>query len=231
MIGRLARLSGLVVAYLSVGTVCAALLGFAWLARSGRFEGERGRQLLALLRGDELPLPAPPEKPAPADAEEAPYAARIEQRARISRDLELRELALDQGLKTVLFEQQKLDEERQRLSVARAGFDQQLKTVRESALSAARSNVQVTLENLTAKQAKQQLLEMMANGQIEYAVSLLAGMPIDKRADILNEFKGGDEPLKLAEILREMGQGDPEAALAERTQAEWNASNPPPPER
>lgn len=231
MIGRMARLLGLLVAYLCVGTVCAGLLGLGWLARSGRFEGERGRQLMALVRGDELPPPAPPEAPAAADAEEAPYAARVEQRALIALDLELRELALDQGLKTVLFERQRLDDERQRLSVVRAGFDQQLKSVRESALSAARSNVQVTLENLTAKQAKQQLLEMMASGQIEYAVSLLAAMPIDKRADILNEFKAGDEPLKLAEILREMGQGDPEAALAEQTQADLNASNPPPAER
>jgi hypothetical protein len=187
--------------------------------------------MLALLRGEELPRQAaPPPDASQTDVEEAPYAARVELRAGLARDLELRELALDQGLKTVLFEQQKLQDERQRWGLVRAGFEQELKALREGALSAARINVQVTLENLTAKQAKQQLLEMMTGGQIEYAVSLLAAMPIDKRADILNEFKVGDEPQKLAEILREMGQGDPEAALAAKTQADLNATDPTPPE-
>lgn len=225
MIGRLMRMIGLAIAYLSVGTVAAALLGLGWMSRSGRLDGARGEQIVALLRGQELP--ATPQSAAPTkaeDVEQPSFASLEEKRELLRRDLELRELALDQGLKTVLLEQEKVSDERQRFNVVRTGFEEELKALREGAKGAARGNVQQTLENLAAKAAKQQLLEMIAGGQIEYAVSLLSAMPIDKRADILNEFKAGDEPQKLAEILREMGQGDPEVALADETQAALDAA-------
>ena len=51
-----------------------------WLARSGRFDGVRGEQMLALLRGEELPRQAaPPPDASQTDVEEAPYADRVEQ--------------------------------------------------------------------------------------------------------------------------------------------------------
>lgn len=225
MIGRAMRFLVLLMAYTAVATLLASAVGLGLMARSGRFEGERGRLIASLLRGEDIPRAASKrERPPEVDIEQPPFAKVEERRALVRRDVELRELALDQGLKSVRYEQAKLTDERNRFQLVRDGFDQNLTAVREGAVAAARTTVQQTLENLSAKQAKQQVLEMLGVNEIDHVVSLLAAMPIDKRTDILNEFKTDDEPQQLAEILREMRKGDPEVALVDKTQQQLDPS-------
>jgi Mg/Co/Ni transporter MgtE len=75
--------------------------------------------------------------------------------------------------------------------------------------------VQRTLEALPPDQSKDQLLRMWKNGQNKDVVSILKGMPIDKRKKVMGEFEGEEQRLVLNEMLSMFLDGEPTASLIE----------------
>jgi hypothetical protein len=94
--------------------------------------------------------------------------------------------------------------------------------------------VQVTLEAIAPKQAKEQLVKMLqdpkspANDPMEDTVRILKAMPLDKRKKILAEFKTPEEVKTLAEILRvvRLGGSDTELMRDTRAQLQQQGVNP-----
>ncbi len=72
-------------------------------------------------------------------------------------------------------------------------------------------------ENIKPKQAKEQILKMLDNQEMNEVVTILSGMPIGKRAKIVGEFKTPEETEKLDEILRLIRCGVPEVNLIDKT--------------
>jgi flagellar motility protein MotE (MotC chaperone) len=147
-----------------------------------------------------------------------------EARALKARDLELREQELRNQLNLIRQEQSKLVAEADRYQRVQNDFEQRLKMLREGAIATNLENARLILENMKAKQAKEQIQLMLEAGEMKQAVALLSNMPIEKRAKIITEFKTDSDSEQLAEMLRLIRQGEPEVTLIDETNENLNRS-------
>jgi stress-induced morphogen len=219
--GLLARLMTLG-AYLCVATVVAALAGVIYLRSSGRLNDDRIDRLLAVAQG--IDTKETKSEQAVGDnaneTEQPSYEDHEQARELQSHNLEMREQALKSGLDRIRFEQSKVAREKEIYDALENAFDTQLEALRTKALSSGRENVRMIWENIKPKQAKEQILKMLDNQEMNEVVTILSGMPIGKRAKIVSEFKTGDETARLDEVLRLIRSGVPEVNLIDKTRSQ-----------
>ena len=231
--GRLfGRLAGLF-AYFCVATLIAQMSAVAYLRATNRLDDARIARAVDALRGVEpAPTPEGPkaEKEDPSLAEEPSLDEREATRDLAARNLELREQSVKSGVDRMLYEKNALTQEKERYELIKRTFEEQLAALREGALSSGRESVRLIWENIKPKQAKEQILRMLGDNQLGEVVTILTAMPIDKRAEIVTEFKTPDEADKLDEILQQILEGVPEVALIDETNQQvkpQSASNTP----
>jgi hypothetical protein len=214
----LGALMGLVT-YFCVATLLAAGATLAYLRLSDTLTDDTVQKIVAVLEGAELfdPNREAPQKPKSEDSEQPSYEDREQARDLQARNLELREQALNSRLDLVRAEQRALVADKERHERLKEAFTNQLTALREGTTSSGRENVRMIWENIKPKQAKEQILQMLAAQEINEVVALLSAMPIDRRAKIVGEFKTPDETAKLDEILRLIREGIPEINLVEKT--------------
>jgi hypothetical protein len=227
MIGKLARGFGMLFVYLCVATILTEAIGLGFLAFRGRLTGENVHQVLAIAQGVDLQSQrqaaeeerrkTPAEQTSPQDIAQA-LAVKM-------RNLELRELGVQNALSRVRAEQEKLTGEKDQYVLAKTKFDQSLKATRDAALGAGMEEVRTTLEAVKPKQAKEQIVKMLDANEMTEVVRLFSAMTAAKRAKIIAEFKTEEEAKKLSEILRLIRQGSEEATLSDKTQQQLQPVN------
>jgi hypothetical protein len=216
--------------YFCTATLIAECLFAAWLRSAWHLDRARLAQVVAVLQGGAAPSAAaaapaqakPPEVP----PEQPSYQEILDRRAVKVRDLELRELSLRSALDQFKVQKRQLADEDKRLQEQAAQFAAQVKSVKEGAEAAGREVVLRTLQTIKPKQAKEQLAQMLENHEDDQVVLLLSGLPETNRAKILAEFKTPDENKKLAEVLRLIRQGQPEASIADKAQQQFSQAKP-----
>jgi hypothetical protein len=215
MVGRALSACGALVAYLCVATVLAEIILLSYLWSKGRLNEEMMLRVVAAANGIERPQ----ADRKPSDEEDIQVSLDDVARARAmqSRDFELREQSLGSNVAVVKAEYDKLIDEKNRYERIKAAFRSQLEEMQEGVLANNRETARLILESVKPKQAKEQILRMVKDGDINDVVSLLAQMPTTKRAKILGEFKTDDEEATLAEILKLIREGVPESDLIEDT--------------
>jgi len=82
------------------------------------------------------------------------------------------------------------------------------------------------LQTIKPKQAKELLVQMLENNEIDQVVLLLSGLSETKRAKILAEFKTPDENKRLSEVLRLIRQGQPGTSIADKAQQQFSQAKP-----
>lgn len=230
MLGRLLAVAAAIVAAICVATVIAEGLMLAYLHSRGKLDEPTMQKMLAVAGGVELA----PSRAARAaqEAESAREQASLEdvarERALKSRDLELREQALNDSAAIVKTEYAKLVDEKDRYERIKAAFRAQLDEIREGSLAENRETARAILENMKAKQAKDQVLRMVKEGEMKDVIKILSLMPGTKRKKILDEFKTDEEAQTLAEILKQIREGVPETNLVD--EAEQSLAQPDAPE-
>ncbi|MCE9607545.1 MAG: hypothetical protein K8U03_21875 [Planctomycetia bacterium] len=207
------------VIYLLVGQALAVLVLFGVVALKGGFSHDKLRQIMAVIQGvDLLALREGVEEDRTKDhSEQLSLADIAEARARKSRDLELREQELRNQLARATSMQRVVADDTERYQRMTADFETRLKMLREGTIAASLENARLLLESVKPKQAKEQLQKMLDGGEMKQAVSLLSGMPIEKRAKIVAEFKNEKESEELAEMLRLIRAGEPEVTVIDET--------------
>jgi hypothetical protein len=200
VIGGLFSLFG----YFCVASVVTVGACVGYLFSNGVLSSEKLDRIAAVLQGVSVPEHKTDEAPKPKDAnyEQMSYEERRQLRALDQRQLEMREQSLRSGLAQAQFERKQLEEERDRYTLMQNEYKDQLASLRNSALSAGRENVRLIWENIKPKQAKQQILQMIAADETNEVVAILTAMPIGKRAKIISEFKDPDDVKKMDDILR-----------------------------
>lgn len=203
------------VVYILIGQALAMTMIVGVVAAKGGLTREKLRQIMAVIQGiDLLALREQTIEDATKAANPQPSLADLaDARARRARDLELREQELINLRNRVTKSQSDVLAEGDQVKRMRDDFEARLKTLREGALAANLENARLMLENMKPRQAKEQIQKMLADGELRQAVALLAGMPIEKRAKIITEFKTSEESGQLAEMLREIRKGEPEVTL------------------
>lgn len=184
------------------------VLGYLWSS----WELGRGQiiQMLAIAQGVDLAAgeealsdldDVPPEEPS--------YRELIGARGTMLRDLDLRELALDNALARLGTEQSQLAEDRKRVQQLHDDVQTQLAARQEGAETTGKETVGRILESIKPKQAKDLLLEMLDNDEINDVVIMLSAMTESKRAKIIAEFKTPDESKRIGDVLRLIREGEP----------------------
>ncbi|HUY91741.1 MAG TPA: hypothetical protein VMV10_23565 [Pirellulales bacterium] len=221
MFGRLLGGFGAALAYLCIATVLAEGLCLAFLASQGKLNEETALRVVAAANGIDRPSAASkPGDDEDRDARQISLDDLARARALTSRDLELREQALADNVAVVKAEYDKLIDEKDRYERIKTAFRAQLDELHEGVLANNRETARLILESVKPKQAKDQVMRMVKDGEMNDVVSLLSLMPTTKRAKIIGEFKTEDEAAILAEILKLIREGGPEAKLIEGAEQE-----------
>jgi len=234
MIGRLFAAVTAIISAVCVATVIAAALGLGYLRQQGKLDEKTLLKLIAVVNGVET-SPAAPRGRADdgSGSEQASLEHVARQRALKTRDIELREQALSDNLSIVRAEYAKLIDEKDRYERIKTAFRTQLEEERQGVLATNREVVRGILENMKPKQAKEQILRMVKEGEMADVIKILSLMPGAKRAKIVGEFKTDEESQTLAEILKQIREGVPEEGLvddAEKALAQPDASASPNPD-
>lgn len=232
---KLAKMLTGAILYFCCATVVAQVGAIGYLASQGVLTQDRLMKGLAALYGMNLNevekktadanQPPPPEQPA--------FAEVIKQRALASRDLDLRETAVDKALVDVRALTAQLKTERERYDQLKQQFDARLAQLEQVFTDTSLQEVQRTLEVIQPKQAKDQILRMLDEADADEqervtrdVVTILKQMPLDKRKKILGEFKSEEEAEKLHEILKQIREGVPDTTLVRETRAQLAQFSP-----
>lgn len=205
------------VVYVGAATMIAEVIILCYLWSSWNMDRGRLVQMLAIAQG--LDLLQPEAEADPLRANPAPEQPTMDEiiaaRASADRNLSMREMALRSGVEELKLAQRRLTEQRDAYERLKNGFQAELARLKQGAEAEGRSAFSATMERLEPEQAKTFLLEMLEKNEIEEVVILLAGMEERRRSALLGEFQAPDEIAKIAEVLRLIRQGHPQAALAE----------------
>ncbi len=219
MIGRLFRAMGWVFVYTCVATVLALAILLGYAASRWGLDQDKLMRMLAVAYSIDLEAirSQVTEQELPASSEQVSYDQILAARAVKAQHLELRELALQQALGQLQFESQQLAEQSDKYQRLKETFEAELAALQEHAQSSGIEDNLAKLEALKPDQAKQLLVEMLEQDEIDDVVILLKGMSTSKAARIIAEFETPEEIEQIAEVLRRIRQGEPVASAVSGT--------------
>ena len=211
---RFLQIPLLAVAYFSVATLLAeaAALGVVWA--KGNLNSDTVFQMLAIAHDVDLNAMWTRVKSEATPIREAQvsYDEVVESRSAAGLNLYLREMASDKGLNDIRELQASLETERDQYGKLKDKFDQALEQLKQGAADQGLQDVQRQLVSATVQQAKDQIVRILEEPTIEsdtsmqFVVTILKAMPLDKRKKILSEFKE-NELDQLHEILKRIRRG------------------------
>lgn len=218
MIARLLRIAGILVVCLCVGTCIAEGILLGWAFAKGKLTREKLIQMLVVYHGIERKAEPKPTEPVPPLQEQVSLEEIAQQRAVHLRNIELREQMLRTLREQLQAQQRQLAEEKRRYEKQREQFEAKLATLQQQAQNEGLSQTAAILQRLKPAQAKEQILRMIQENQMDQVVLILSEMQESKRAKILNEFRTPEEMAQLSELFRRLREGGTLANLAEQTQ-------------
>jgi len=229
---NLFRLPLLTLIYLSVATVIAESAALTVMWTQGRLTQDRFLQILAVAYDvdlysmrRELEAEAQPIKEAQVSYEEV-----VKTRSELTLDLDLREISSEKGLNDIRQLQNLLGQEKRQYDTVHDRFEQRLSELQLGAADLALQNVQHQLESVRAQLAKDQILRILddpaidPDSALQFVVTILKGMPLDKRKKILAGFVNQDSE-RLHEILRQIRLGVPDVDLVRQTRKQLEQFN------
>lgn len=219
MISRLFGMLAALFVYLCVGTTLALLSGVVYLRATGQLDDKKLERLLAVAQGaDGGGLEQLAADGQPRDREQPSYADRDSARQLQARHLELREQSVQSALLELRTQRQEFSTEKDRYDELVTAFQKEVRQLQANAVESGRVNIGQLWQNIKPKQAKEQILAILEDGDINDVVTILNSIPIARRAKIIAEFKTPEDYEKLHEVLKLMRQGDPEKNLAQQAE-------------
>lgn len=227
---KLLRTLGSLFAWFCVATTFALGAGLVWLQQGGYLSGKNLEAVVGALQdsaenfGGDGPLR---QKGSP-DVAEPSLTDVVHLRAVKLRDLELREQNLAIAEQNLKLELAQLNSTAIVSDREQKAFETRLEKLRSDAVASGVDDERAILEKMKPDMAKEQLMRMHEEGELQRMIGLLTKMPEDKRAKIINEFITEKELDALAEILKELDSGAPLAPLIEQKKQELESGPAPP---
>jgi len=210
------RTLGALLAAAGVATVLALALGVGYLTMTGRLTRGKLARIMAVLYG----IDAPAQPAAEAGLSHAVGLAVDEQMDALalrSQQLDLRERLIEGHRNSLDLERRKLQQDKEEYLAAREAF-QKLQADWDGGERAQGIEEAVQLVGkLKPEQAKEQILLMLKNGELDWVVTLLRKLPPERQAKIAAEFTAPEESQRLSEILRRIRDTVPPSASTGKT--------------
>lgn len=220
------RILGTTIIWFCVATVLAEVAILAMGFWKGNLTQDHVTQTIALLNG--IDISGQRLQKAIAKGKEVPVPSReevVNARAAKIKELDDRSMALQRERSQLDELRKTLETEKKLFDDRRLAFESKLNDLSKGLQDTSLGEVQRTLEALPPDQSKDQLLRMWKNGQNKDVVSILKGMPIDKRKKVMGEFEGEEQRLVLNEMLSMFLDGEPTASLIEEGRKATDQSN------
>lgn len=200
--------------YFCVATVISLVAAGTALWAKGALDADRMYRVLAALHGRDLLMLHDKlnKETDPVKSEQPPFTAQQEASLFKSLDLDLREIAIKNGVADLSQLQQTLQTEQTRFTALTQSYEQRLEQLEKKEQASSLSELQRTLESMKAKQAKDQLLKMIDDDAMIDVVAVFRKMSNDTRKKILAEFKDSADAEQLYEILKNIREGEPLAS-------------------
>jgi hypothetical protein len=203
------------VAYLCVGTVISAALGYFYLRRSGKLDDETMFRVMALLHGVDLDKIAAEGKAAVAEAppEEPSFAEQQVHTQATKLLFDAKQKQLDDSLRIFDTEKKLVNEANERYKqlqrVVEDYFLEQLERLSNADLAAVRAQLEALAPK---KQAKPILIKYIQAGDIDTVILLLGSMKDRARREILKTFDTEEDVEMLFQLEQHMLNDNPAKA-------------------
>ncbi len=207
---------GSLLALLAIATIITQAIGLAVLAYQGRLSTNNVAQIAAILHGVDL-LSQRDNNQDPPLVAAVSIEEILEARAMQSRQLELRAQNIEDRAAEAQRLQLQLQQDLLLYQQARQHFEQKLNDWEQGEKAQALAATVTLLGRMKPKLAHELLLEMLKNHEMDAVLTLLKELPVDKQSKIVAEFKEPEEVRLLADILRRLREGEPQADLADET--------------
>lgn len=181
--------------------ICQALFLGALLF-GGAFTQKNRTRLIAIMRGVDLKQIVSEEKAAIAEAE---VQSRV---IAPSDEMNTRKKATDGKLGELQLVENRLKVTQRRLQAVQNEFAVKLDQLEETARENALEELRNTLELLDAKSAKEIVVHLIEDGEMDDVVEVLRKMTRPKQQKLFAQFQGEQDQQHIHEILSRLRQGD-----------------------
>jgi hypothetical protein len=209
---RILRWTLPLVAYLCVGTVISAALGYGYLRSTGKLNDDAMFRIIALLHGVDLEeLAKEGEATIEGTPGEEPSFAEQRQHTQVAAlHFDAKQKQLADSLVDFDYQLKRLSEATVRYAQLRTIVEEYLTAQRQLVENAALTKVRENMEAMDPrKQAKPILVKMIQAGQINDVIVLLGSMKPQIRRDILRTFSMPEDVDILFQIQTHMLTSDP----------------------
>ena len=219
------RFVGALFAYFCVATVLAQAGGLMYAWSQNKINGDKVFRMLAVAHDVDLTAEkANRQTVNPAtDNEEMSYEQQSQMKAIVSKNLDLKQQALEKGIENLAFDRNKVQEDWDHYERIKNDFLAKWGQLSGSNQEAGQTQVRLVWEKMKKGQAKDHIMKMHREGRVNDVVILLEGMPNDKRAKIIKDFEKEEEKEVLFEIMDLIQRGDPANALIDNTLSDIRA--------
>jgi hypothetical protein len=226
--GRLLRGTFAMILYFCLATLIAQAIVVGYLVSKWKLDGSKAARMIAAAQGRDRPAAVTPAAAPPAaPAEQSSFDQVLEARAVRDKNLQLRELALNDAIAQLRTDKLRFEGDRNQLDTDRTTFEKRLDKIASGAKSAGREELVQILQGVKPKQAKEFLSQMLDKKETEEVVMLLSMLSDTKCAKILGEFKTADETKKIEEVLQMIRDGVPEAPAAKQAKDQLGKKSSP----
>jgi hypothetical protein len=201
------RALGLVISAFCMATVLALVAGAGYLVATGRLDRQKAAKLVAVVHGLE-PF-AEPAATVEAHTAAATGIGRSDSLAVQSQNLDVRERFIEGQRSDLEAERRKLTAEQAQLATEREAFKKQRSGWEDGEKAKGIDEAVELIGKLSPTQAKEQILLYLKDREMDWVVSLMRKLAIDRQAKIAGEFTTPEESQKLAEIIRRIRDGQP----------------------
>lgn len=207
------------VAYLCVGTVISAGIGYGYLRRSGRLDDDTMFRVMALLHGVDLEAlkeegkktegEVPPEEPSFAEQQLQVQGAAMR--------FDAKQKQLADSLVDFDYQLRQVSEATERYAQLRTVVEQFLKEQQDKFANQGLAKVREQLEALIPKkQAKPIIIKMIEEGRVEEVIVILGSMKPQIRKELLRTFDTPSDVEILYRIQTHMLTDDPARPIIEK---------------
>ncbi|MCL2304485.1 MAG: hypothetical protein FWC43_12000 [Planctomycetaceae bacterium] len=221
MRNRLFNFLGIGILYFAASMFFAQTLLFVYFTFAWKIDRDRLSQIVATAQGYDLYKMQEETRKEQIDAiQRMTYDAVLQERAN-----RLLQGDRDQARSGVLEDfilgqiQQVNDQKRQLLEISR-NFEKRLADLEKERKSAGFIELVANMSLLKDENAKKQILKMIDDKQEDRVVEIFNAMEEGPRKKLLNAMRADEEVDKLADILRRIGDGEPETRFAKEAKDE-----------
>ena len=219
---RLLNYAGIGLLYFAASMFFAQVLLLGYFTFAWKIDRSKINQMIATAQGYDLyKMEQERQKELIDQIQQAKYDEVLQKRADRWTQEDLEKARSSESLGDFFLAQiQQVEDKKKLLDEISRNFEKRLDDLKKERQSAGFTELVTNISILTPLNAKKQILLMIDDKQEDRVVEILNAMEEGPRKKLLNVLKEDEEVEKLADILRRIGDGEPESRLAREAEEE-----------